>query len=230
MATVMITGVNRGLGLEFIRQYAEQGWQVIGTCRDLDRAAEARALAEANANISLYPLDVTDYDAVATLAEQLRGTTLDVVILNAGVMGRHSAALGKLDADEFRAVLEVNVIATAKCLEAFSPLLADSKRGVIVGMGSFLGSIGSDADGGLYSYRAAKAGVHAIMKAASIDLREQGTIAIAMHPGWVATDMGGENAQIQPSESVSGMSRVIAGLTRQDSGRLLTYSGAELPW
>jgi NAD(P)-dependent dehydrogenase (short-subunit alcohol dehydrogenase family) len=80
-----------------------------------------------------------------------------------------------------------------------------SERGVIVGMGSFLGSIGSDADGGMYSYRAAKAGVHAIMKAASIDLREQGTIAIAMHPGWVATDMGGENAQIQPSESVAGM-------------------------
>ena len=230
MPTALITGVNRGLGLEFIRQYATAGWQVIGTCRDLAAADEARALAEQHANLTLYPLDVTDTAAVQALADQLAGTAIDVLVLNAGMMSDGSHVLGKLDAEDFLRVLSVNVVAPAMCLQAFRSHVAASEQRRIVGIGSFLGSIGSDDSGGMYSYRASKTGIHAVMHAASIDLREQGIIVIPMHPGWVQTDMGGPDAIISAQESIAGMIRVIDGLTPADSGRLLTYAGEELPW
>jgi NAD(P)-dependent dehydrogenase (short-subunit alcohol dehydrogenase family) len=230
MPTALITGVNRGLGLEFIRQYASAGWTVIGTCRDPESAGEARALADAHANLRLYPLDVTDSAAVQALADELEGTAIDVLILNAGVMGKKSLVLGELDPADFLQVLNVNVVAAAMCLQAFRSHVAMSEQRKIIGIGSFLGSIGSDSDGGLYSYRAAKAGIHAVMHAASNDLRDAEIIALPMHPGWVQTDMGGPDALISTAESIAGMIRVIDGLTPQDSGRLQTYSGEELPW
>jgi NAD(P)-dependent dehydrogenase (short-subunit alcohol dehydrogenase family) len=122
------------------------------------------------------------------------------------------------------------VVAPAICLQAFRRHVAASTHKTIVGIGSFLGSIASNSDGGLYSYRSSKAGIHAIMHSASIDLRDDGIIAIAMHPGWVKTDMGGEEAMITTRESITGMLKVIAGLQASDSGRLLTYAGEELPW
>ena len=230
MGTVMITGVNRGIGLELLRQYANEQWTVIGTCRKLDRAAEARALADEHEGVRLHELEVTDEAAVAALAEQLQGTAIDVLILNAGMMSEASKDLGALEADDFRRVLDVNVVAQAMCLQAFVPHVAASERRIIVGMGSFLGSMGCNDDGGLYSYRASKAGLHAIIASAAHDLRERGVTAIVMHPGWVQTDMGGENATVSTEESARGIRTVIAGLTPADSGRLLTYAGEELPW
>ena len=230
MATVMITGVSRGIGLELLKQYASDGWNVIGTCRRKDTAPEAVALADEYDAVALYELEVTDDAAVASLAEGLAGQAVDVLILNAGMMGKDSMKLGEIDAGDFRQVLDVNVVAQAICLQAFAPLVAASERRVIVGMGSFLGSMGCNSDGSLYSYRASKAGLHAIMVSASHDLRDQGVTAITMHPGWVQTDMGGENATITAAESVAGMRSVIEGLTPADSGRLLTYAGEELPW
>jgi NAD(P)-dependent dehydrogenase (short-subunit alcohol dehydrogenase family) len=230
MPTALITGVNRGLGLEFIKQYGQAGWTVIGTCRDLEAARDARAVAEAHAGVSLYSLDVADATAVEAFARQLAGTAIDVLILNAGVMGHRSLKLGELDAEDFLQVMNVNVVAPMICLQAFRGHVAASERRVVVGMGSFLGSIASNEDGGLYSYRCSKAGIHAAMHSASIDLREQGIIAIAMHPGWVKTDMGGDDALLDSAQSIAGMIRVIDGLGPADSGRLLTYSGEELPW
>lgn len=230
MPTVLITGVNRGLGLEFIKQYSAQGWQVIGTCRDLSAATEATALAASADNLSLHELDVGDAGAISALANQLNGTAIDVLILNAGVMGMKSVVLGAIEAEDFLQVLNINVVSQALQLQAFQPHVAAGERKIIVGMGSIIGSIGGYPDGGLYSYRAAKAGMSAIMKGASLDLKDQGITVITMHPGWVQTDMGGEGAQITPQESITGMRSVIAGLTPADTGRFLTYSGEELPW
>lgn len=229
MSTILITGVNRGIGLQAFQHYADLGWQVIGTCRDPGSAAEARAIAESD-NVSLHALEVTDTTAVEALARQLAGTTIDVLLLNAGMMGKASMKLGELDAADFLRVMEVNVVALAMCVQAFSSHVAASERGVIVGMGSFLGSMACNTDGGGYSYRASKAGVHAIMRSVSFDLKDQGVLAIAMHPGWVQTEMGGPNATISTEESVRGMAKVIENLGPEDSGRLLTYSGEELPW
>lgn len=230
MPTTLITGVNRGIGLELLRQYAADNWQVIGTCRDLTNATEAIALAEASEHVALHELDVTDDAAVTALAEKLSGTTIDVLILNAGVMGQDSVKLGELQSEDFRNVLNVNVVAQAMCLQAFARHVSASERRIIVGMGSFLGSMGLNADGGLYSYRAAKAGMHAIMVSASQDLRKHGVTAIVMHPGWVQTDMGGQDATISCETSVTGMRTVIDGLTPKDSGRFLSYAGEEMAW
>lgn len=229
MPTVLITGVNRGLGLEFIKQYADAGWRVIGTCRDLATATEAKAVAKAD-NVELHQLDIADGAAITALAAQLSGTAVDVLILNAGVMGMQSLMLGQIDAADFQQVLNINVVSQALLLQAFAPHVEAGEHKVIVGMGSIIGSIGGYPDGGLYSYKASKAGLSAVMKAASFDLKAKGITVITMHPGWVITDMGGEGAQITTDVSIAGMREVIAGLTPADTGRFLTYSGEELPW
>ncbi|WOJ95112.1 SDR family oxidoreductase [Congregibacter variabilis] len=229
MPCVLITGVNRGLGLEFIKQYVAAGWTVIGTCRNPEGASEAQALAASSPNLSLHKLDVSDFDAVAALAETLKNVPIDVLILNAGMMAERTG-LGTFNAEDFLQVLNVNVVAPAMFIQAFAEHVAASEQKVIVGMGSTLGSIAGNTSGGMYSYRSSKAALHAIMRTASVDLKDKGITAIAMHPGWVATDMGGEGADIQSSESISGMMSVIDGLSLSDSGRLLTYAGKELPW
>ncbi len=230
MGTVLTTGANRGIGLELLKQYAQEGWHTIGTCRSLASADDARALAEGEDSVSLYELEVSDSAAVTALAEKLQGVAIDVLILNAGMMGVRSNKLGELDAEEFSRVLDVNAVAQAMCLQAFAPHVAASEKRVIVGMGSYLGSMGCNSDGGNYSYRASKAALHAIMVSASHDLRERGVTSIVMHPGWVQTDMGGPNATVDAPTAVRGIRKVIDGLTLSDSGRLLTYDGGELPW
>ena len=153
MPTVLITGVNRGLGLEFIRHYGATGWQVLGTCRDLAAAGEARAVAEAHDNVTLYSLDVSDAAAISALAAELQGTAIDVLILNAGVMGQASLVLGELDQADFEQVMAINTVSPALLIQAFRPHVASSARRIIVGMSSILGSIAGNSDGGLYSYR-----------------------------------------------------------------------------
>ena len=230
MPSVLITGANRGIGLELLKQYAGVGWTVIGTCRDLRAADDATAIARAHEHVTLHELEVTDTNAVQALAKALADTPIDVLILNAGVMGETSMNLGDLDAGDFQRVLNVNVVAQALCLQAFAPHVAASEQRVIVGMGSFLGSMGSNRDGGMYSYRASKAGLHAVMVSASHDLRDKGVTSIVMHPGWVQTDMGGPDATITAEASASGIRKVIDGLSPTDSGRLFTYTGDTLPW
>lgn len=230
MSTVLITGVNRGIGLEFLRQYARDGWSVIGTCRDLDAASDARAIAEGNEAVTLHELDVTDLSALNALAEALRGTAIDVLILNAGVMSHASTKLGEIDAEDFMQVLQVNVVAPVMWAQAFLPHLEAAPQGVLVGLGSFLGSLAHNVDGGMYSYRASKAGIHTIMRSLHVDLQERGILSIPVHPGWVQTEMGGEQALISTEVSVSGLRAVIDGLTPEKSGRLWTYSGEEMPW
>lgn len=230
MPTIMITGANRGIGLELLRQYAAMGWQVLATCRDPSRATAALAIANASDKVALHALDVTDAAAVNALADELRGTAIDVLVLNAGVMGTASTKLGALEPDDFLSVLRVNVVAPAICAQAFRSHVSASGRKVIVGVGSILGSIASNSDGGLYGYRSSKAGLNAIIRSLSIDLCTDGVIAIAMHPGWVQTDMGGANATITTAESVAGMARVIEGLQPEDNGGFFTFAGETLPW
>jgi len=230
MATVLVTGVNRGLGLEFLKQYAEAGWTVIGTCRDLSQAVEASRIADESGSVELYPLEVTDADSVAHLADSLSQRSIDVLILNAGVMGAASLALENLDPDDFLHSLRVNTVMPALMIQAFREAVKRSEHRLIVGMSSILGSIAENADGGLYSYRASKAGLNAVLRSASHDLRSDGITVLAMHPGWVQTDMGGENALINTAESIAGMRDVIDKATAQMSGSFVSYEGKQLPW
>lgn len=230
MPTALVTGVNRGLGLEFIKQYSQAGWDVIGTCRDLGSAVEASGLADVANNIELYPLEVTSSEAINSLADLLKERSIDHLVLNAGMMAEKAQVLSELDQEDFILAMSVNTVSPALMIQAFRPHVAASGKKLIVGMSSTLGSIAGNSDGGLYSYRASKAALNAVVKSAASDLAGDGITVVAMHPGWVQTDMGGEGATITTGVSIDGMRKVFEGLTPTDSGRFLSYDGSELPW
>ena len=167
MPTVLVTGANRGLGLEFIKQYSQAGWEVIGTRRDLGSAVEASGLADVANNITLYPLEVTEPESIANLAESLAGTAIDLMILNAGVMGEASSNMGELEQADFLHSMSVNTVTPALMIQAFREHVKASNLKTIVGMSSILGSIAGNSDGGLYSYRASKAGLNAVLRSAA---------------------------------------------------------------
>lgn len=237
MPTVLITGANRGLGLELARQYAGDGWRVLACSRHPD-AAELEALAQGHPGVSLHRLEVTDAASVGALALALRETAIDVLLNVAGVMHRRAAAadgtsraaFGALDYEDWERVLAVNVLGQARVAEALVDHVAASEQKKIVTLSSELGSVGANKTGGLYAYRSSKAAVNAVMKSMAIDLAPRAIIAVPMHPGWVRTDMGGPKAPLSAEESAAGMRRVIAGLTPADSGRFLQWDGKELPW
>jgi NAD(P)-dependent dehydrogenase (short-subunit alcohol dehydrogenase family) len=227
MPTVLITGANRGLGLELARQYAADGWRVIATARSPDTPA-LRELAAANSLITTHALDVTDFAAIDRLAAELSGTSVDVLLNVAGVMG--SKRFGAIDYAEWSRVLTVNVLAPMKMVEAFVEHVASSGQKKIVTLTSVMGSIGDNTSGGYYAYRSSKAAANAVMKSMAVDLSARGIIAVPIHPGWVRTDMGGPNATVDAVDSVAGMRKVIASLTPADTGRFLQFQGKELPW
>ncbi|MCS6948458.1 MAG: SDR family oxidoreductase [Steroidobacteraceae bacterium] len=244
MPTVLVTGANRGLGLEFARQYAADGWTVHACVRAPQQADALQALKRdaeqaGQGRIEIHALDVRDHAAIDQLAATLDGVAIDVLINCAGTMGKGSFAeqgiafgkLGRSDFADWENTFRVNVIGPMKMAEAFVPHVALSEQKKIVSLTSELGSIGGNKIGSLYAYRATKAGLNAIMKSMAIDLgRQYRIIAIPLHPGWVRTDMGGPRAPLDAATSVRGMRKVIAELDAGKSGRFWAYDGSELPW
>jgi NAD(P)-dependent dehydrogenase (short-subunit alcohol dehydrogenase family) len=239
MPTVLITGAGRGLGLEFVRQYAADGWSVLAGARDPAKYAELEALTRAAAGrIRAFALDVVNHTSIDALAEQLAGTPIDVLINNAGTMGAQSFAgqgmqaqrFGMSDYADWTRTFKVNTLAPMKMAEAFVEHVAASAQKKIITLSSVIASIGSNNLGGLYAYRSTKTAVNAVMRSMALDLARRGIIAVPLHPGWAATDMGGPNAPLRPQHSVAGMRQVIAGLTKDKSGRFWQYDGKELPW
>jgi NAD(P)-dependent dehydrogenase (short-subunit alcohol dehydrogenase family) len=239
MATVLVTGAGRGLGLEFVRQYAADGWSVVATAREPAHSAELEALTRAAAGrIRVFSLDVADHSAIEALGERLAGTAVDVLINNAGTMGTQSFAgqglqaqrFGHSDYEDWVATFHVNTLAPLKMAEVFVEHVAASAQKKIVTLSTVIASIGSNNLGGLYAYRSTKAAVNAIMRSMALDLARRGIIAVPLHPGWTATSMGGPNAPLRPQHSVAGMRQVIATLSKEKSGRFWQYDGKELPW
>lgn len=226
MATIVITGASRGLGLEFVRQYAADGEKIIAACR---RPESATALKAIKGDIRLIALDVADAGSIHALADTIGNEPIDILINNAGVYGK-AQTLGKMDYAAWEDVFRINAIGPMHLTDALLPRIAASKRRLVVGITSLMGSIADNSSGGYYAYRSSKAGLNAVFKSLSIDLKPHGVSAVLLHPGWVKTDMGGVNAPLEPSESVSGMRAVIARLGIKDSGRFLDYRGKELPW
>lgn len=226
MPTVMITGANRGLGLEFAREYAADGWTVIATCRDPAKASELKA---AGGTIEVHALDVADFPAIDRLAEKLKGRPIDVLINNAGVMGTERR-LGELDGEGWLATLRVNSVAPILVAQAFLTNVRAGADKKAVFITSLMGSITDNTSGGYYDYRSSKAALNAAVKSFAIDTAPDGITAVVMHPGWVKTDMGGPNAPVARATSIGGMRKVIARLKLGDSGRFFNYDGKELPW
>lgn len=222
MPTILITGANRGLGLEFARQYAADGWRVIATVRD---PLAGKAASDAGAEV--YVADMADLASIARLKSALAGVEFDIVLNNAGIYGE-SQAFGSVDPEAFLKVLRVNTLAPLKMAEAFAGQLAG--RRIIASVSSMMGSVAENSSGGYYAYRASKAALNMVMKSLALDLKDKGIIAIALSPGWVRTDMGGPNAPLEPPAAVAGMRAVLAKAQPGDSGKFFHFDGRELPW
>jgi NAD(P)-dependent dehydrogenase (short-subunit alcohol dehydrogenase family) len=230
--TVLITGANRGLGLEFCRQYAADNWGVIAACRTPSAATELSALALKYSNLQIEKLDVADFAQINALSKRLANESIDVLLNNAGVYGdKPDHGFGRLDYQAWSATLAVNTMAPVKMAEAFLPQLERSDKKLIVTVSSLMGSMTDNTSGGSLLYRSSKAGVNAVMKSLSIDLRPRSIGVLILHPGWVRTDMGGKNALIDVEESIAGMRRQIETFKLDQSGSFVRYDdGYLMPW
>ncbi len=227
MPTVMITGANRGLGLEFTRQYAADGWTVIATCRDPINPGE---LARLDGDIQVHGLDVTNHPQVDRLAKDLAGTAIDVLINNAGIYGPRGMTPDTIDYAAWEQVMRTNVFAPFKVTTAFASHVAASDQKKVANVSSLMGSNEGSASPGEYVYRSSKAALNKVMSGYAQSVAADGVIISLFHPGWVQTDMGGAGADIDAVTSVTGMRGVIAGLTTADNGRFFNYDGTPLPW
>lgn len=227
MPNCLITGANRGIGLEFARQYAADSWTVIATCR---RPKEATALQQIDGDVRIEPLDVTDFAGIERLGRRLERVPIDLLINNAGIYGPRVVPYDCIDYAAWAEVLRVNTMSCAKVSAVFSRNVAWSRRKQIVALSSSMGSIGGNTSGGAYIYRSSKAALNAVMHSLAIDLRPKEIIVCVVHPGWVRTDTGGSGGMLDPFESVAGMRQLFERLTLNDSGKFFNYDGAELPW
>lgn len=225
MPTVFITGASRGLGHEFARQYAQAGWRVIAACRDSDCAERLAGLPA----IELHALDVADFGMIKALAKKLEGRPIDLLLCNAGQFGG-AQEFGQAEPEDFLETLSVNLVAPLMLAHAFVGPVEAGKGRLMAFMSSRMGSMADNSSGGYYIYRASKAGLNAVVKSLSVDLEARGVKAVALHPGWVRTDMGGPAAPLTPEESVACLRKVIDNVTSKHSGKFLNYDGKEIPW
>ncbi|RYV01558.1 short-chain dehydrogenase [Shewanella sp. OPT22] len=227
--TVLITGANRGIGLALVEAYLKDNWSVIACCRNPLVATHLEELNEQFDALNIYELDVTNYDNVTELAQQLNGTMIHLLINNAGYYGPKGVAFGNTDVDEWRKVLEINTIAPMKITEAFYANVK-SVKGTIANMSSAMGSMGENTSGGAYIYRSSKSALNAITKSIAMDGKDDGVKAVALHPGWVQTDMGGPNALIGTAESANGLKTILDNLSDENNGGFYDCKGRNLAW
>ena len=219
MPTALITGANRGIGLEFARQYSQDGWTVIATVRDTSPELD-------KLGVRIERLDMRDLDSV----EAMGGTVeeLDLLIANAGTYGPKSVETAS-DGEDWAETFKVNTIAPFLLAQSVLPQVA-AAGGKLVGISTQMGSIEDNSSGGFIAYRSSKAALNAAWKSLALDVRSRGVVAAVFHPGWVQTRMGGESAPMEPKESVNRLRRQIDDLTVEHSGRFFSHDGSELPW
>lgn len=222
--TYFVTGANRGIGLEFARQLSARGDRVLATCRDPARAAELASVAS-----RVVRLDLTDPASLGALPPELGEQPVDVLICNAGVSAE-GKSVATLDGAELRRVLDVNAVAPILVAQALLPALRRGSRKLVCNITSQLGSIANNTGGSTYAYRASKAALNMLTVSMANELRPEGFTCVAVHPGWVRTDMGGPNATLAPDEAVRSMLSVLDKLSPASTGRFLNYDGAPMPW
>jgi NAD(P)-dependent dehydrogenase (short-subunit alcohol dehydrogenase family) len=223
MATILVTGANRGIGLALTQQFSARGDRVIAVCRH-----GSAALAQTGAQVEV-DVDVTDAAAVDALAQRLRDVRIDTLVLNAGILAKES--LGAIDAagfDSMRRQFEVNALGPLRVAQALADRMAEGGRiGIIT---SRMGSVADNASGGYYGYRASKAAVNAIGKSLAVDLAPRGIAVALLHPGYVATDMVGGSGDISPADAAKQLIARLDALTLAQSGSFWHANGSALPW
>jgi len=236
MPTVLVTGANRGIGLEFARQYSSVGWKVLATARNPHRPTDLASLAAANKNITLHELDITRENSILDLSTQLNGKPIDLLIHNSGIYPRKGTRIGELDYHAWRDTIETNLFGAMKVTEGLLPNVAASKRKQIAAISSTMGSIGATSaesiqrSGAAYQYRTSKAALNMAMAILAQELAPRGFSVVLLCPGWVKTDMGGPAAAITTEQSVSGMRKILDKPAAEISGKFFSYDGAPRPW
>jgi NAD(P)-dependent dehydrogenase (short-subunit alcohol dehydrogenase family) len=232
MKTTLVTGANRGIGLEFCRQYAADGWRVLACSRYPEKSDALNKLAAQYPElIKMHALDVADHVQIERLAQVLANESIDLLINNAGIYpDSDKRGFGHTDYAEWIQTFRINTMAPLKMAETFATQIARSQQKTIVTITSKMGSIADNSGGGNYLYRSSKAAVNMVVKSLAIDLKPSGITAVVFHPGWVKTDMGGPNALISAEQSVSGIRQVVGSLTIADSGKFFGYDGQVIPW
>lgn len=226
---ILITGANRGIGLEFCRQYLAQGNNVIACCRTPEQANELKLLAAQYPNtLSLVQLDITQEDQHHELRQQLGELKLDILINNAGAYGSKGLDLSQIEADEWSQIISINAI--YPMLLTRNLMFNLNAPAKVVFITSKMGSMADNQSGGSYIYRSSKAALNAAAHSLAHDGKSRELLVAILHPGWVQTDMGGPNALISAQQSVTGMRSVIAQLDADDSGEFISYDGQPIPW
>lgn len=225
---VLITGANRGLGLELTKQYAAEGWNVLACCRNPESANELNSLAVKHNNLQILVLDVSDFNQIDALALQLKNQPIDVLINNAGIYPQ--SEFGDTNYEDWAQAFKINAMAPLKMAEAFVQHVAKSQLKKIATLSSKMGSIDDNSGGESYIYRSSKTAVNMVMKSLSIDLKPYGISFVTLHPGWVQTDMGGPNGLINAQTSVTGLRGVIEKLTLENTGQFIAFDGKCIAW
>ena len=228
MKTVLITGANRGLGLEFVKKYSENNYQVIATCRDPKSSKELHNLAESNPQIYLHQLDVSVTKNIQGLANQLQDMSIDILINNAGIY--RSGIFNSVNKDSWIESFITNTIGPYEVIEHFLPNVLRGHEKKVISITSKMGSIDDNTSGGSYIYRSSKTALNSMMKSLTHDLKSHNISTMTLHPGWVRTDMGGPGGWIDVKESVSGMIEQIENLSLQNTGQYIDYAGKVIKW
>ena len=230
MATVLITGTNRGIGLEFVKQFLARGDTLLATCRDIASATELDRLKVNNEKLQIFELDVSSQESMESLPEKLEGQAIDIFINNAGVYGPRDSEFGNVSTGEWAKVFQINAKAPMILTQLLIENLHDGFEKKLIYIRSKMGSIDDNKGGGSYVYRSSKAALNAVAKCIAVDLGNSGYSVAVLHPGWVQTGMGGPNALIDTGTSVSNMINVIDNLNTQNSGSFFNYDGVIIPW
>ncbi len=230
MPTLLITGANRGIGLELSKQYLEQGWQVHACCRKPKKAKELNKLANKHPQLTIHKLDVTKEKQMDKLKKALKNKPVDILLNNAGVYAEDASRLGQSSDQAWQEAVAVNLLAPMKMMEHFKENVAISDRKIIASMSSKMGSMDDNTSGGAYAYRATKAALNAVMVSAAHDLRHLDITCLILHPGWVRTDMGGPNAEISVEESAQMLRKILDECDITDTGKFFDIDGSIIPW
>ncbi len=228
MPSALVTGSNRNLGLAFVRHYAREGWRVFSTCRDLAKTGALEELAAATGGrLTIHPMDVTSPESIGALAEELRGEPIDLLINNASIPGQHrQAPFGATDYSEWDTIMRTNAFGAFRVAEALIENVAASERKTVAAVSSRTGAKPAYF---MVPYRISKAALNQVVSQIAFATESRGVISVALHPGWVQNDISGKRATLTPDESVAMLTKIIANLTIEDSGKFFEPDGSELP-
>ena len=230
MANILVTGANRGLGIEFVEQYLNEGNEVIATYRNENSSMDLIEMVNERSNLKLLQLDVSSNKSLNSFAENLGDSPIDIFINNAGVYGPRNSSFGNVDEENWIPAIKINAIAPILLTQLIIKNIRSGADKKLIYITSKMGSIDDNKGGGAYVYRSSKTALNSVVKSLSVDLENEGIVVALIHPGWVKTDMGGPNALISKDTSVRGMTEVISNLDISSTGNFYNYDGSIIPW